>query len=573
MKTKHLQIGRAGRYMLLLLMLPLMAAKAYAYDFSAVCSTGQTLYYNITDNGNHLVELTCPGTPYYPWDGYTKPTGNITIPSTVTYNDVAYTVAAIGDYAFYYCNGLTGSLTIPDSVTEIGGFAFYGCSGFTGSLTIPNSVTEIGGSAFVGCSGFTGSLTIPNSVTYIGEYAFAFCGFTGSLTIPNSVTYIGGGAFAGCSGFTGSLTIPNSVTYIGGSAFDGCSGFTGSLTIPNSVTYIGGFAFYGCYGFTGSLTIPDSVTSIGEYAFDGCSGFTGSLTIPNSVTYIGRNTFYGCSGFTGSLTIPNSVTYIGWYAFEGCSGFTGSLTIPDSVTEIGMYAFAHCSGFTGSLTIPNSVTEIGDYAFAYCTNLQFLQVEAFNPPIIENNTFEDVNKAIPVTVPCGSLSAYQTAPYWSEFTNIQEDFFFTLSVSSANDDMGSATITQQPDCFNDVAIVTATPNPSFIFVNWTKNGEVVSTEATYTFTLTENTVLVANFRQGTGVEENDAASSANFAYISNGELVISCEGKNTLHIFDMMGRMLSSQTINGDCRISANRMTAGTYILNLNGMAQKIVVK
>ena len=453
MKTKHLQIGRAGRYMLLLLMLPLMAAKAYAYDFSAVCSTGQTLYYNITDNGNHLVELTCPGTPYSPWDGYTEPTGNITIPSTVTYNDVAYTVAAIGDYAFYYCNGLTGSLTIPNSVTEIGEGAFLNCSGFTGSLTIGNSVTEIGAAAFAFCSGFTGSLTIPNSVTEIGDYAFEIC-----------------------------------------------------------------------YGFTGSLTIPDSVTEIGEYAF------------------------YNCFGLTGSLTIPNSVTEIGWGAFEGCSGFTGSLTIP------------------------NSVTEIGDYAFEGCSGLQFLQVEAFNPPIIGNNTFEDVNKAIPVTVPCGSLSAYQTTPYWSEFTNIQEDFFFTLSVSSANNNMGSATITQQPDCFND-AIVTATPNQGFIFVNWTKNGEVVSTEATYTFTLTENTVLVANFSQVTGVEENDAASSANFACISNGELVISCEGKNTLHIFDMMGRMLSSQTINGDCRISANRMTAGTYILNLNGMAQKIVVK
>ena len=289
------------------------------------------------------------------------------------------------------------------------------------------------------------------------------------------------------------------------------------------------------------------------------------------MTYIGGSAFAGCSGFTGSLTIPNSVTEIENYAFYYCYGFTGSLTIPNSVTYIGEGAFEDC-GFTGSLTIPNSVTEIGDSAFAYCTNLQFLQVEAFNPPIIGNNTFEDVNKAIPVTVPCGSLSAYQTAPYWSEFTNYQEEIFFTLSVSSANDDMGSATITQQPDCIND-AIVTATPNQGFAFVNWTKNGEVVSTEAIYTFTLTENTVLVANFRQGTGVEENDAASSANFAYFSNGELVISCEGKNTLHIIDMMGRVLCSQTINGGCRICTNWMTAGTYILNLNGMTQKIVVK
>ena len=68
-------------------------------------------------------------------------------------------------------------------------------------------------------------------------------------------------------------------------------------------------------------------------------------------------------------------------------------------------------------------------------------------------------------------------------------------------------------------------------------------------------------------------SESNFAYISNGELVISCEGKNTLHIIDIMGRVLSRQTINGGCRISTNWMTAGTYILNINGMAQKIVVK
>ena len=242
------------------------------------------------------------------------------------------------------------------------------------------------------------------------------------------------------------------------------------------------------------------------------------------------------------------------------------------VVAIGNYAFEECSSLTGSLTISKSVTSIEDYAFYGCSHLQSLQVESLNPPIIGINTFKNFDKTIPVTVPCGSLSAYQSALYWNEFTNYQEQLLFTLYVALANDDMGSATITQQPDCTND-AIVTATPNQGFVFVNWTKNGEVVSTEATYTFALTENTVLVANFRQGTSIEENDAASSANFACISNGELVINCEGKNTLHIIDMMGRVLSNQTINGGCRISTNWMTAGTYILNLNGMTQKIVVK
>jgi probable HAF family extracellular repeat protein len=41
--------------------------------------------------------------------------------------------------------------------------------------------------------------------------------------------------------------------------------------------------------------------------------------------------------------------------------------------------------------------------------------------------------------------------------------------------------------------VTATPNSGFSFVNWTENGGVVSTSASYTFTLNANRTLVANF--------------------------------------------------------------------------------
>jgi subtilase family serine protease len=46
--------------------------------------------------------------------------------------------------------------------------------------------------------------------------------------------------------------------------------------------------------------------------------------------------------------------------------------------------------------------------------------------------------------------------------------------------------------------VTATPNSGYQFVNWTQNGSVVSTSASYSFTVTGNRTLVANFVQTSG---------------------------------------------------------------------------
>ena len=90
------------------------------------------------------------------------------------------------DKNYFYSNPLTiahnlylngeeiKDLVIPNSVASIGEFAFYGCDNLTGSLTIGNGVTSIGSYAFFGCDGLT-TVTIPNSVTSIGRYAFRDC--------------------------------------------------------------------------------------------------------------------------------------------------------------------------------------------------------------------------------------------------------------------------------------------------------------------------------------------------------------------------------------------------------------
>ncbi len=430
------------------------------------------IYYNF-DADNKIAEVTymSPDAKF----NMSAYSGEIVIPSQVSYLSDLYSVTSIGKNAFYDCTGLT-SVTIPNSVTSIEAGAFRNCSGLTSIVvesgntkydsrndcnalietgsntlitgcnnsTIPNSVTSIGNFAFWNCSGLT-SITIPNSVTSIGYSAFSGCSGLTSITIPNSVISIGYSAFYGCSGLSSitvssdnsvydsrnncnalietdtntlitgcnNTTIPNSVTSIGYGAFYGCSGLT-SLTIGNSVTSIGDFAFFYCTGLT-SVTIPNSVTSIGRYAFSGCSGLT-SINIPNNVKSIDEGTFESCSGLT-SLDIPNSVTSINNYAFSGCRGLK-SLIIPNSVTFIGMEILSSCSSLT-SVTIGNSVTYIGFEAFYNCSSLTSVIVENPVPISIQNMTFSNYANAT-LYVPAGSKAAYEAADYWKEFNEIIE---------------------------------------------------------------------------------------------------------------------------------------------------------
>ncbi len=358
-----------------LLLLGTMVSQAH--DFSAVAPTGQTLYYTISGT---TARVTYPGSSEYsPHSGYTAPTGDLTIPETVTYFGTTYSVTLIGNSAFYGCDGLT-SVTIPNSVTSIGESAFSNCSGLT-SVVIPDSVTIIGSYAFEYCSSLT-SVVIPNSVTSIGSCAFEYCSSLTSVVIPNSVTSIGSCAFELCSGLT-SITIPNSVTRISGYAFYGCDGLA-SVTIGNSVTSIGSYAFYGCSNvdtlyynarnLTANSNWYNSSTSYNSYGFRSMTNLK-VLVIGDSVQTIPAGAFYKQSHLT-SVTIPNSVTSIGNWALAYCSGLT-SVTIGNSVTSIGGYAFYDCSGLT-SVTIGNSVTSIGNYAFSGCGNVDTLYYNARN---------------------------------------------------------------------------------------------------------------------------------------------------------------------------------------------------
>lgn len=440
---------------------------AQAYDFSAVCSSGQTLYYNVINATT--VELSgCQ-------EGAS---GNIVIPSSVSNNGVNYQVVKIGQRAFEWCSGLTGSLTIPEGITEIGNLAFSGCTGFNGTLSLPSTLTAIKNYAFYDCSGLTGTLTLPESLTTLGTYAFYNCsGFTGSLEIPAGITTLNSNVFRGCTGFNGTLTFSENLKTIGNYAFYGCTNFTGSLVIPNKVTSISTKAFYNCYGFNGTLTLSETLTKIEEQAFYNCHGFTGSLVFPSKVTNVETGAFENCSGFSGDLVIftPTSGGTIKANSFKGCTGFNGALVISATITKIMEGAFSGCTGITS--IVEKTIT---------------------TPPTISSTSFQEIPTSTPLYVFCEIDTLFRDADYWNAFTNRIAEYPFVVSAISANEEMGTVQVLMTPTCEDSCLFrVEALPLEGYSLEKWTVQGSETSigTDLVYEAVVKKDVVFVANFKE------------------------------------------------------------------------------
>ena len=356
-----------------------------------------------------------------------KYTGEVVIPSSVTYNNETYRVTGIDDQAFYQCTELTG-LTIPASITYIGKTSSPGSANvfrncienvfkkvYISDLAAWCRITfaddfyanplSVAHHLYLNSSEIT-ELVIPNTITSLGTFQFASCHGITSVTIPESVTNLGLAIFYDCRNLA-SVNIPSSITSIGVNMFNGCDRLS-SVTIPNSITTIE----HGAFIYTGLTTvrIPSSVTTIGYSAFSELS----SLVIEkNTPLAIADNTFtnrkntdlivpVGCVAayqaadywkdfktisantpaqeFTDEQGVKYTLTSNGnAYTVSGhTDACAGDVIIPAtlngcSVTSISDNAFNSCYGMT-SIVIPNSVTNIGIRAFEWCDGMKSVSI-------------------------------------------------------------------------------------------------------------------------------------------------------------------------------------------------------
>lgn len=230
---------------------------------------------------------------------------------------------------------LSGALIIPEDVLEIGSEAFK--ETLIGSVALSPRLGKIFDSAFSDCTSLTGTLTLPETLTYIGNNAFYLCSFTGELHLPNSLEYIGFRAFNSAGNFVGGLRIPDKITKLNGATFRG--GFSGHLDLNNVIEF-GNEEFSGC-GFTGVLIIPAGTIKIPNgFMLETKAGLS-KIIFPSSLKQIGMSAFPNQSRLCEDIIFPEGLVSIEERAFDRCSNIP-RIELPSSLQTINRYAFNGC---------------------------------------------------------------------------------------------------------------------------------------------------------------------------------------------------------------------------------------
>ncbi len=278
-----------------------------------------------------------------------------------------------------------------------------------------------------------------------------------------------------------------------------------------------------------------------------------------------KRTLGGCS-FDGNMKIidqygPNNSqgmgTYMTWILFGD-----PTLTLRNAVpTDMGV---THATSMSSSATSFTVNATNGNGALATLTRNN----EIMGSATINNGTC-NITFAAPGTTGTATLTVfgYNKITYIATINITQGGTQqYTVNVS-ANPNIGGTVTGSGTYNQGQLCTVTATANSGYIFTNWTENGNVVSSNASYTFTVNTNRNLVANFTaQSQQYTINVSANPNNGGTVSGGGTYY--EGEScTVRASANTGYTFTNWTENGNV-VSTNSRYTFTVTGNRNLVAQ-----
>ncbi|MBW6492688.1 MAG: choice-of-anchor J domain-containing protein [Lentimicrobium sp.] len=140
--------------------------------------------------------------------------------------------------------------------------------------------------------------------------------------------------------------------------------------------------------------------------------------------------------------------------------------------------------------------------------------------------------------------------------------------------------------YNATATLTATSATGYGFINWTEGTTVVSTDSVYSFIVTDNRDLVANFSIIEGLSENNYSIALNIfpnpnKGIFNLNVTFKTIGVLAIEIINMQGRKVKGYDIENVAghhnTIDISNLPKGIYLVKIsserNNVTKKVIVK
>ena len=343
---------------------------------------------------------------------------------------------------------------------------------------------------------------------------------------------------------------------------------TYSITVTEAAAYVANFtpnsynitltpnpAEGGTVAF-GSKSNRDELTYDFEDGWQGWTTFQGNTTSPNSWMHntaypTSNNNFSTGYGYNNSDGFMLSESYI-----SGSSSGGGTAVTPDN------YLVSPQVRLGGSISF-----YAGARNTSYCA-------EKFSVMV---STTDNTNAASFTTVGTWTLSlssaGYTSSPYTVDLSaysgmgyiairhfDCYDQWFLAVdnvTIVEGEEDPG---INSGNYNYGTSCTVIATPNTGYYFVNWTENGTAVSSNATYTFTVTGDRDLVANFSQEVQTYTITATANPTNGGIVNGGGTFEQGQSCTLTATANTGYTFTNWTKNGTV-VSTN----ATYSFTVNG--------
>ncbi len=436
--------------------------RSYTITANANPTAGGTVTGGGSYNYGASCTLTATANTGYTFVNWTK--NGTQVSTNASYN---FTVT---EAATYVANFQINSYTIAASADPAGGGTITGAGTYNYGDICTLSVTTNPGYTFVNwtkngtvvATASTYNVTVYEDATYVAHFNVNGYEITATANPTEGGTISGTGVYNYGASCTLTATANTGYTFQNWTKNGTVVSTNTSInfTVTESAAYVANFQI-NSYNITASAnpSAGGSVTGGGSYNY----GTTCTLTATTNTGYSFVNwTKNGTQVSTNpsySFTVTEDATYVAHFQINSYTiTVNANPSIGGTVSGGGSYNY-------GTICTISATPATG-YHFVNWTK----------------------NGTVVATAPNYNVTVYEDATYIANF----EINSYTIT-ASANPSVGGTVSGGGTYNHGSSCMLTATPAADYIFTNWTKNGTVVSTSASYSFTVTEDATYVANF--------------------------------------------------------------------------------